>query len=159
LASAPSSLGPLAGSSTFKKFIDPSDNGDANAKSKSNCEATAYVAINPATGKAEKGKFPPASTELLWNLVSAEKKDTNYPLCGLTYDLALTQYKGFKAASLSEATTVGDYLEWVLNAEAEGGQTRVGEGTDYLGLPNTGLKGKNVLVIAQEGAKKSSSRA
>lgn len=97
---------------------------------------------------------PSSLGPLAGSLVSAEKKELNYPFCGFTYDLALTKYSGFKGATEGEATTVGDYLEWVLNSAAEGGQTLIGEETDYLGVPNTGLKGKKVLEIAQAGAKK-----
>jgi hypothetical protein len=85
--------------------------------------------------------------------VSAEKKEANYSLCGFTYDLGLTKYSGFKGATEGEATTAGDFLEFVLNKEAEGGQKLIEEETDYMGLPE-GALGKNVLKIAQEGATK-----
>lgn len=135
-------------------FTDPSTNGDEAKKDRSNCEETSYVAIVPKTGKAEKGKFPPSSTEKLWNLVSAEKKETDYTLCGFTYDLALTKYNGFKGATKAEATSAGDFLEFVLNNEAEGGQKTIEEETDFLGLPTNPEPKKNVLKIAQEGATK-----
>jgi ABC-type phosphate transport system substrate-binding protein len=138
----------------LKVFTDPSTNGEEAKKDKSNCEETPYVAIVPKTGKAEKGKFPPSSTEKLWNLVSAEKKVPNYPFCGFTYDLALTKYSGFKGASKAEATSAGDFLEFVLNNEAEGGQKTIEEEQDYLGLPTNPEPKKNVLKIAQEGAAK-----
>ena len=48
-------------------YTDPSDNGEAAAKSKANCGETSFVIIEPAKGKAEKGKFPPPTTEELWN--------------------------------------------------------------------------------------------
>ena len=87
--------------------------------------------------------------------MSAEKKEINYPLCGFTYDLALTKYNGFKGATIGEATTAGDYLEWVLNTEAEGGQKLIGEEKDYDGLPtNPAEPKKDVLKIAQAGAQK-----
>jgi ABC-type phosphate transport system substrate-binding protein len=144
----------LVGTKSLKVFTDPADNGDVAEKSKANCAETSYVNIVPKTGKAEKGKFPPPSTEQLWNHVTAEKKQKNYSLCGFTYDLALSKYEGFKGATESEATTVGDFLEWVLNNEAEGGQTLIAEGTDYLGLPTSSEPKKNVQKIAQEGAAK-----
>ena len=99
-------------------YTDPSDNGEAATKSKANCAETSYVNIEPTKGKAEKGKFPPPTTEELWNRVSAEKKEVNYSLCGFTYDLGLTKYNGFKGATESEATTAGDFLEFVLDAGA-----------------------------------------
>jgi ABC-type phosphate transport system substrate-binding protein len=138
----------------LKTFTDPSTNFDVAKKDRANCEATSYVAIVAKTGKAEKGKFPPSSTEKLWNLVAAEKKEANYTLCGFTYDLGLTKYSGFKGATKAEATSAGDFLEFVLNAEAEGGQKTIEEETDYLGLPTNPEPKKNVLKIAQEGAAK-----
>lgn len=141
------------GGKKLKVFTDPSTDFEVAKKDRANCGETAYVAIVPKTGKAEKGKFPPASTELLWNLVSAEKKELNYSLCGFTYDLGLTKYAAFKGATEGEATTAGDFLEFVLSKEAEGGQKLIEEETDYLGLPEGGT-GKNVLKIAQEGAAK-----
>jgi len=137
-----------------KVYAEPSDNGDNTTPGKANCAETEYVAIVPKTGKAEKGKFPPSSTEKLWNIVSAEKKDPHYPFCGFTYDLALTKYEGFKGATEGEATTAGDFLEFVLNTEAEGGQKLIEENKDYLGLPTNPEPKKNVLKIAQEGAAK-----
>ncbi|HEX3434318.1 MAG TPA: substrate-binding domain-containing protein [Solirubrobacteraceae bacterium] len=139
-------------------YTDPSDNGDAAAKSKANCAETAYVNVNPTNGKAEKGKFPPPTTEELWNRVTAEKKEVNYTLCGFTYDLGLTKYNGFKGATESEATTAGDFLEFVLDAGttagAEGGQTLIEKEQDYISLPTNKEAKKNVQLIAQEGAKK-----
>ena len=144
----------LVGGKKLKVFTDPADNGDVAAKSKANCAATSYVNINPTNGKAEKGKFPPPNAEQLWNHVSAEKKQKNYALCGFTYDLGLTKFEGFKGATESEVTTAGDFLEFVLNTEAEGGQKLIENETDYLGLPTSSEPKKNVLKIAQEGAAK-----
>jgi len=113
-----------------------------------------YVNVSPLKGKAEKGKFPPPTSEELWNRVSAEKKQVNYSLCGFTYDLGLTKYNGFKGATESEATTAGDFLEFVLDAGAEGGQKLIEEEKDYISLPTNKEAKKNVQLIAQEGAKK-----
>lgn len=142
------------GGKSLKVFAEPADNGDVAEKSKANCAATEYVSINATTGKPEKGKFPPPSTEELWNHVSAEKKQKNYPICGFTYDLSLTKYEGFKGTTEAEATTAGDFLEFVLNGAAEGGQRTIEANTDYLGLPENKEAKKNVLLIAQKGAEK-----
>jgi ABC-type phosphate transport system substrate-binding protein len=136
-----------------KTYSEPSTDGDVETKAKSNCEDTDYVSITPKTGKAAKGKFPPESTTDVWNTVSAEKVEKNYTLCGFTYDLALTDYHEYPGATEAEATTVGDYLEWVLNDEADGGQQLIENETDYLGLPSKAGK-EDVLRIAQEGAAK-----
>jgi ABC-type phosphate transport system substrate-binding protein len=151
----------VVGGTTYKVYADPASNGDVAAKENANCIETEYVAINPATGKVETGKFPPASTEDAWNLVSAAVKQKNYPICGFTYDLSLTHYAPFKGpytggfgATEEEATTAGDFLEYVLNTGTEGGQALIGTGQDYLGLPTNPNAKKNVLKIAQEGAEK-----
>ena len=70
---------------TYKLYADPATNGDVAEKANSNCGETDYVSIDPETGKAAAGKFPPPSTEGAWNLVSAEAKQKNYSLCGFTY--------------------------------------------------------------------------
>lgn len=138
----------------LKIYTDPSTNGDNGTAAKANCEETEYVAIVPKTGKAEKGKFPPSSTEKVWNLVTAEKTEVHYPICQFTYDLALTKYNGFKGATLAEATTAGDFFEFVTNNEAEGGQKLIQNNTDYEQLPTNPEPKKNVQKIAQEGAAK-----
>jgi ABC-type phosphate transport system substrate-binding protein len=133
-----------------KKFIDPSDNKEVNAKSNSNCAGTKYVNLN-ATGK--KAKFPPESTEDAWNEVTAELKQKNYPLCGFTYDLSLTKFSATEsektAASAAEETTISNYFNYILNE----GQVNL-LGNDYLGLPNVGSAKKNPLLIARAGAAK-----
>jgi ABC-type phosphate transport system substrate-binding protein len=144
----------VVGGTAKKIYADPANNGDNATAGKANCEETEYVAIVPKSGKAEKGKFPPSSTEKVWNIVSAEKKETHYSFCGFTYDLALTKYNGFSGATVGEATTAGDFLEFVLNAASEGGQKLIGENHDYEALPTNAEPKKNVQKIAQEGAAK-----
>jgi ABC-type phosphate transport system substrate-binding protein len=138
-----------------KVYSEPSTDGDVEAKAKSNCEYTDYVEIDRKNGKAEKGTGVPESSETSWNLVSAEKQEKNYTLCGFSYDLALADYHEYAAhgATEAEATTVGDYVEWVLNDEADGGEALIEKETDYLGLPRKEGRG-DVLRIAQEGAAK-----
>jgi hypothetical protein len=140
---------------TRRIYVEPSTDGDVERKAKSNCEYTDYVSINPENGKAFKSFLLVSTAEGGWSLLSAEKKDPNYPLCGLSYDLALTDYHEYRlnGATEEEATTVGDYLEWVLNDEADGGQALIENETDYLGLPKKEGK-EDVLRIAQEGAAK-----
>jgi ABC-type phosphate transport system substrate-binding protein len=141
---------------TYKLYADPATNGDEAEKADANCAENEYVTINPATGKPEKGKFPPSSTEKLWNTVTSETKQKHYPLCGFTYDLGLTSYKSVEGfgATKGEATAAGDFLEFVDGTKAGEGQTLIAEKQDYLGLPTTPKKEKNVQLIAQEGAKK-----
>jgi ABC-type phosphate transport system substrate-binding protein len=134
-------------------YSDPSTNGDVAEKANSNCEETLYV-----NGKK---KFPPPSTEEVWNEVTAGKVQKNYPICGFTYDLGLTKYSAFTIAKGSkeeptekEVRTVFDYYKFVLATGVGGGQTLIGANKDYLGLPTSAEAKANVLKIAQEGAAK-----
>jgi ABC-type phosphate transport system substrate-binding protein len=133
-----------------KKFADPSTDGESNTAANANCAGEDYVSLNK-TGK--QGKFPPESTEDLWNEVTAnivEKK--SYALCGFAYSLSLTKFSNFSEeahpTSAAEVETVKNYLGFVLGE----GQTLLND-HDYLSLP-AGKKGGNVLKIAQEGVKK-----
>ncbi|HSZ14988.1 MAG TPA: substrate-binding domain-containing protein [Solirubrobacteraceae bacterium] len=111
-----------------QKYADPATNGDVAAKANANCVKEKYT-----NGKGT--KFPPKSAKGLWNDVTTETKEKAYPLCGLTYDLAVTPFKLFvEAPAEGQATTVVDYLGYVLNEEAEGGQVKI-EGNDYERLP------------------------
>ena len=134
-------------------YADPSTNGDAEAKANSNCEETLYI-----NGKK---KFPPPSTEELWNEVSAAKFQKNYPICGFTYVLSLKKFGSFTVAKGSqeeptegEARTAFDYLNFTLGSAAGGGQALIAGNQDYLGLPTSAEAKANVLKIAQEGAAK-----
>jgi ABC-type phosphate transport system substrate-binding protein len=135
----------LEGGVKVAKYNDPATNGDVAAKGNANCAATNYV-----NGKK---KFPPPTVLETWVEVRSNKVEKNYSICGFTYDYSLTSFKAVKGSA--EAPTEGsvrtayDYLKWVENEEAEGGQALIGAaGTDYTGLP------ANVLKISQEGVEK-----
>ncbi len=148
--------------SKASKVQDPSDNGEQATKDLANCADETYITLNK---EGKEGKFPPPKTSALWNEVTASKaQKKSYPLCGFTYDVALTDYEAFSAVSLTavapwtgmtsleEAETVKDYLGYVTAKEE--GQKLIGElakGTDFYPLPE-GKKGENVQVIAEEGA-------
>jgi ABC-type phosphate transport system substrate-binding protein len=110
-------------------FADPSTDGDIEATANSNCNGTVYT--NEA-GKA----FPPANTREPWNGAKAELVETKYAICGLTYDLALRQYKYYPGTSKEEATTVENFLLWAMNTKAEGGGALEND-TDYEKLPGS----------------------
>jgi ABC-type phosphate transport system substrate-binding protein len=126
-------------------YADPSTNGDVAAKAKSNCEETNYT-----NGKK---KFPPESTAESWSEVTSSKVEPNYVICGFTYDLGLEHMGTFTVGS-KEAPTSGalrtafDYYNFVLADGAGGGQTLIGENTDYLGLPAA------IKTIARAGIKR-----
>ncbi len=113
-------------------YADPASNGDIEKAASSNCKSTVYA--NKAGVK-----FPPASTRELWNEAKAELVQAKYSLCGLTYDLALRQYKYYPGTTKEEATTVENFLLWALNAKAEGGGA-FEKNTDYEKLSGTIIK-------------------
>lgn len=117
-------------------FSDPATNGDVEAAQNSRCKSTKY------TEEAGK-KFPPASTRKPWNAAKAELVESEYNICGLSYDLALRQYgfyPGLNEASeetlgKTEANTVHDFLLWSLSTAKEGGNSLV-VNSDYEKLPS-----------------------
>lgn len=125
---------------TKQKFADPSSNGDATAVASANCKTTEYTDGEVA--------FPPASVLATWNAVTTRTTEKKYPICGLTFDLAFTTFGDYPGTTLGEATTVHDYLKFVVDSKGGGGQKLI-ENHDYLALP----KGA-VLSEAQKGAEK-----
>jgi ABC-type phosphate transport system substrate-binding protein len=143
-------------------YADPSTNGEVLKKSNSNCEETVYT---NGFGKTKK-PFPPPGVNELWNEVSVGLTQKNYEPCYLTYDLALTHYKGASKGALAgageaeaaepteeDALAVSDYIQYELSTGA-GGAQEAALGEDYLGDPTNAEPNLNVLKIAQEGAKK-----
>jgi ABC-type phosphate transport system substrate-binding protein len=141
-----------------KKYADPSTDEEQTTPANANCAAEEYISLN---GVDKQEKFPPASTEDVWNEVTASTvQKKSYPLCGFTYDLALTEYTLFSAASegaeedaepttAPEVETLKNYLTFVLDE----GQKLVGEKHDFYPLPE-GKKGGNVLAVARAGLAK-----
>jgi ABC-type phosphate transport system substrate-binding protein len=127
------------------KYADPATNLDVEAKANANCKEEKYT-----NGKV---KFPPASTTEPWNEVTTKTTQKFYTLCGFTYDLSLSDFEAYSGhgATQGEATTAANYLNWVVNDEAGGGQGLL-EGNDYLPLPSAKAPKPSVLKIAQEGA-------
>jgi ABC-type phosphate transport system substrate-binding protein len=117
--------------STTVTFSDPSSKGDVENVASSNCKKTVYT--NEA-GKA----FPPANTRELWNAAKAELTEADYSICGLTYDLAVREYKpyltgiGTEAEQKSRATTVANYLAYEVSSKGGGKELK---NHDYEGLP------------------------
>jgi ABC-type phosphate transport system substrate-binding protein len=120
------------------KYADPSSNKDVAALGEANCKLTEYT--NGVVA------FPPLNVLEPWNEVTTNTIEKKYTLCGLTYDLAFTGYSNFPSTTLGEATTVNNYLSFIVNAKGGGGQKLIAD-HDYLALP----KG-NVLSEAQTGA-------
>jgi ABC-type phosphate transport system substrate-binding protein len=127
------------------KYHDPSTDLETNAAANANCAGESYINLN---GTGKQGKFPPESTEDVWNEVTANKVEKkSYPLCGFTYDLSLTDFANFEGTTAAEVTTLKKYFTYVL-----GEGQKLLEGNDFLGLP-TPSKG-NVLDIARAGVEK-----
>lgn len=118
-------------------YKDPSSNGDSKTTANANCLNTEYT-----NGEVP---FPPASTLEVWNEVTTKTTELNYPLCGLTYDLTFHEYSQYPGTTLGEATTVNNFLKWLLASGAGGGQVLI-QNHDYLGLPSS------LLTIANTGA-------
>jgi ABC-type phosphate transport system substrate-binding protein len=116
-------------------YSDPSSNKDVAARAAANCKSTEY-----SNGVAS---FPPPSVESAWNEVTTKQFSKTYPICGLTYDLAFANYRAYSGTTSAEATTVHDYLAFVL--DAKGGQKEINAKHDYLALP------KQVLTKSLEG--------
>jgi ABC-type phosphate transport system substrate-binding protein len=128
----------VSGKTVKYTYADPSSNKEVTTVASANCKSTVYT-----NGKHG---FPPPAVTAPWNEVTTEATSKTYPLCGLTYDLAFTEYSLLPSTSLTEATSVNNYLRFV--TEAKGGQTAI-LNHDYLALP----KGE-VLTDAEKGAQK-----
>jgi ABC-type phosphate transport system substrate-binding protein len=120
-------------------YADPATNKDIEKAAQSNCGGTVYAA-KPGE------KFPPKSTRETWFAVKAEVTQKKYNICGLTYDLAVRQYDYFlsplgvtEEQSKNDATTVENYLKWVLNAKVEGGGAEI-KNHDYEKVTGTVLE-------------------
>jgi ABC-type phosphate transport system substrate-binding protein len=106
------------------EYADPASNQDIEKLANSNCANTKYV------GKVGE-VIPPVSTREIWATVKAQLVQVKYPICGLTYDLALREYKPYilpTGGTLAEeekgkevAQTTRDYLLWELSTKTQGG--------------------------------------
>ncbi len=104
------------------EYADPSSDADVEKLANSNCANTKYI------GKIGE-VIPPVSTRELWSTVKAQLVQVKYPICGLTYALALREYKAYmqpgttaeEEEDLAKAQTVRDYLRWALSTKTEGG--------------------------------------
>jgi ABC-type phosphate transport system substrate-binding protein len=134
---------------TSKKaeYADPATNGDVEALGNSNCSKTVYAL------KAGE-KFPPKTTRLDWSKVIGLDESKTYSICGLTYVIAPRLYYPFLHAenpaitqeqSQKIATTVSNYIKWVLQQKEGGGGEEI-KGHDYEPIP------KKALKIAELGA-------
>ncbi len=121
-----------------ESYADPSSNKDVEKLANANCSKTVYT-----DGKTE---FPPASTRELWDQAQAALNQVKYPLCGLTYDLALRQYSKYPGTSLTEATTAENFLLYAVTTSKEGGSAFI-KNHDYEKLPT------NVKKISETGLK------
>jgi ABC-type phosphate transport system substrate-binding protein len=121
------------GTTTAKpKYADPSTDEESATTANANCASTSYT-----NGKGQ--KFPPKATDDAWNEVTTSTKEKKYPLCGITYELALSKYSAYPGTSEGEATTVNNYLLFELETEANGGQQLI-VGHDYEPIPTKLIK-------------------
>ncbi len=113
-----------SGEKIKRKYKDPSKNGDSSTVSEANCKDTEF-----SNGG---GTFPPPSVEEPWNEVTAKQFSKTYALCGLTYDLVLTNYEAYTGGTAAEAQTVIDFENYVLSSK--GGSKEI-KNHDYAPLP------------------------
>jgi ABC-type phosphate transport system substrate-binding protein len=134
-------------------YFDPASNKDVSGKANSACTSEKYT---DGAGK----EFPPESALNSWSEVTTATTQAQYDLCGFTYDLSLTSYKGYagetgtEAATEAEARTVSDYLEFAVDPSTAGGQKDIATKHDYLGLPKSSIEAADVQEIAELGANK-----
>jgi ABC-type phosphate transport system substrate-binding protein len=121
-----------------RKYADPATNGDVAAVAAANCGKTEF-----SNGG---GSFPPPSVEAPWNEVTAKSASKTYSLCGLTYDLVLTNYEAYSGGTAGEAQTVIDFENYALSKKAGGKE--IGKGHDYSELPKS-LVGESLEGIAK----------
>jgi ABC-type phosphate transport system substrate-binding protein len=125
------------GTKVTRKYKDPAKNGDVTSASESNCKSTEF-----SNGG---GTFPPPSVEEPWNEVTAKQFSKTYALCGLTYDLVLTNYEAYTGGTAAEAQTVIDFENYVLSSK--GGAKEI-KNHDYSPLP------KGLAPLAIKGIEK-----
>ncbi len=115
---------------TAEKFADPSTLLEETTTTPQNSNCTGEKYTNGTSAE----KFPPKFTYLTWNNVTSETKQKKYPICGLTYDMGLTNAQSY---GLTEATfqTATDYLHFVTNVAKEGGEDEVNADHDYEKVP------------------------
>ncbi|HEX3692397.1 MAG TPA: substrate-binding domain-containing protein [Solirubrobacteraceae bacterium] len=118
-------------------YADPASNKEVDALKESNCSKEEYT--NGVVA------FPPESVKESWSAVTTKTTEPHYTLCGLTFDLALLPYGSFGGTSLTEATTVNNYLQFVVSTtkEKEGNKMNGGQALiklhDYEPLTGTVL--------------------
>ncbi len=156
------------------KYANPATNGEHKTLGNSNCAETSYSNFEGTK------PFPPPSTTENWNGVAAALTQKNYPICALTYDLAVTHYKGLGEVGgalegkegketgnewkepeglesgfgeAGEAQAVRDYIKYEVSI-GTGGAQPAAEGQDYLGDPENAEAKLNIRKLAEEGAEK-----
>src|SRR5262249_46319634 len=115
-----------------RKFAEPLGKGE-----EANCKKTVYSNGTNA--------FPPPGTEAPWNEVTAELVSKGYSLCGLTYDLVLTNLSAFKGGTESESAAVRDFENYVVSSK--GGKK------DIKGHLSSPLP-KELIKLSEEGISK-----
>jgi ABC-type phosphate transport system substrate-binding protein len=105
------------------KYADPSSNKDVAAGGEADCTNTEFSNWAEA--------FPPYGTYGDWSTVSTSTFQKHYPLCDLVYVVALHSYSPFSGTTPGEALTVNNFLRWVLDTKAGGGQKLIVKGDDY----------------------------
>lgn len=121
---------PLKLNGALTPVADPSSNGFTETKGTSNCVPTAGAYTNVHTISV-----PNSATASWADVYQTNPGNQTYGLCTLTWVTALTDYTHWGATSSDIATTVRDYLHYVVNplgGQADG----LGVESDYQVLPS-----------------------
>jgi hypothetical protein len=92
-------------------YADPASNKEVEKKAESNCAKEEYTNGTIA--------FPPSTVFESWSAVTTKTVEPKYSICGLTFDLAMVPYGAYPGTSLGEATTLNNYLQYVLDTVKE----------------------------------------
>jgi len=110
-------------------YADPASNKESATLAESNCAKEEYT-----NGVKN---FPPETVTESWSAITTRTTEPHYTICGLTFDEAFVEYGAFPGTNEEEATTVNNYMQFVV--EATGGQKLIKK-HDYEPLVGTVLK-------------------
>ncbi len=125
-------------------YADPATNKEVAAKKESNCSKEVYTdGANP---------FPPENAQASWSEVTTRVNEPKYTICGLTFDLAFTNYGSFPGTTIGEATTANNFLQFVTSTKKEKEGNKLNGGQSLIKLNDYEPLTGTVLKEAQKGS-------
>lgn len=129
---------------TGEAYADPASNKDVEGPGEANCSKEEYT--NGETA------FPPSSLTVPWNEVTTRPTQRKYTLCGLAWVLAFDAYSAFGGTTEGEATTVENFLSYVLETnKGQGGGQALLKGHDYMPISGKILSEAKLGVRGKKG--------